>query len=268
MIKKILKLFISLLIWAADETYRRLIKAIIGTNVHRKGTVIYYHSVSKTERRRFAKQMDYLIEKTRPVSPEVKGGIENGIHHIAVTFDDGFTDVIENALPVVEERKIPIGIFIPTGHLGKEPGWISDQNLKKGMTVLSADSIRNISLNSLISIGSHCISHSNLLALNDEQAEDEIKNSKSDLEGIIGKEVELLSFPHGKFNEKHIKMAHSAGYKRLFSISPGTSSFEDGEYVLGRVRVDPSNWQLEFKLKVHGAYRWLSLVNELKKRIS
>ncbi len=36
---------------------------------------------------------------------------------------------------------------------------------------------------------------------------------------------------------------------------------------MGRVRVDPTDWPLEFHLKLMGAYRWLPMAIALKRRL-
>ena len=41
---------------------------------------------------------------------------------IVVTFDDGYLDVLQNAVPILERYQIPATIFVVTGNLG-EPFW-------------------------------------------------------------------------------------------------------------------------------------------------
>ena len=58
-----------------------------------------YHGVTSKERNKFARQMDELIRLSNPVFPDIKGPLISNHHYIAVTFNDGFQSVIENALP-------------------------------------------------------------------------------------------------------------------------------------------------------------------------
>lgn len=45
------------------------------------------------------------------------------IKAVAITVDDGYTDVLNNALPILERYAIPAAVFITTGFLGKEFWW-------------------------------------------------------------------------------------------------------------------------------------------------
>ena len=46
---------------------------------------------------------------------------------------------------------------------------------------------------------------------------------------------------------------------------PTLTSFGPNEFLIGRTRVDPNDWPCEFRLKLLGAYCWLSKVYYYKK---
>ena len=73
--------------------------------------VLEYHSVKSRQRGKFARQMDILLEKSHPVSADIEGPLGNGQLYVAVTFDDGFQSVVENALPELRKRGIPAALF-------------------------------------------------------------------------------------------------------------------------------------------------------------
>ena len=100
--------------------------------------------------------------------------------------------------------------------------------------------------------------------LDEEESHREIRESRNRLEAILGKEVRTLSFPHGAFDIRHVSMAREAGYERLFSISP--KFYRETDVVKGRVKVEPSDWPMEFRLKLAGAYRWFHRISTLKRR--
>ncbi len=81
------------------------------------------------------------------------------------------------------------------------------------------------------------------------------------------RKVTLLSFPHGAFSDKHVELAEQAGYERTFSILPLCTYVDSLGFVIGRVKVDPSDWVIEFRLKLLGAYRWLLLAYEVKQKV-
>jgi len=62
-------------------------------------------------------------------------------------------------------------------------------------------------------------------------------------------------------------MARESGYEKVFTVEPKCDESEMKDFVVGRVRVDPSDWRLEYRLKLLGAYRWLPLVSLVKQKI-
>jgi peptidoglycan/xylan/chitin deacetylase (PgdA/CDA1 family) len=120
----------------------------------------------------------------------------------------------------------------------------------------------------LFSIGSHCRTHPDLPRLDEPEARDEIFGSKNELESMLQEGIQSLSFPFGSFNETHVRMAREAGYHRVFSTSPDLFRGNGRrKYVVGRVKADPEDWPLEFRLKILGAYRWLPLAFSIKRKV-
>jgi peptidoglycan/xylan/chitin deacetylase (PgdA/CDA1 family) len=211
--------------------------------------------------------MDDVLRFTKPLRAEDSPALNNGTRYVAVTLDDGFRSIISNALPVLRERKIPATVFVPSGNLGKPPAWLSQSSHQdSGEFVMTAEELLHVNEDPLISIGSHCVSHPNLLSLSPESAATEILESKRDLETILKQEITLLAFPYGAFSSSHTALAKEGGYKRAFS---GLADLTDNvsSYVMGRVRVDPKDWTIEFRLKLLDCYRWHPLASSLKRRI-
>jgi peptidoglycan/xylan/chitin deacetylase (PgdA/CDA1 family) len=208
--------------------------------------------------------MDILLRYAVPTRADFTAPLSPRVHHAAVTFDDGYLNVIENALPELESRKIPSTLFIVTQALGKRPPWMVGSS--SGEKVMSEDHLRGLS-SDLVAVGSHTMTHPQLPFLNEEDARRELSESRSTLERIMNKEITLFSFPHGAFNTKLIEWCREAGYRRVFTILPTLALSDPQEYVSGRVSVEPTDWSLEFRLKLLGAYRWLPLAFALKRKI-
>ena len=69
--------------------------------------------------------------------------------------------------------------------------------------------------------------------MGDDEASNEIHESKKTLEKILGREVPTISFPHGFYNEGHIEQARQAGYRKVFTISSALAFKNGDEYVVG-----------------------------------
>ena len=112
------------------------------------------------------------------------------------------------------------------------------------------------------------MSHPFLPSIDLDKAADEIALSRKTLEEKLNRKVLLFSFPFGGFNEKHVEFCRQAGYARIFSTLPQLASLNPHEFLTGRVRVDPTDWPIEFKLKLAGAYRWLPWAFKLKRKVA
>jgi peptidoglycan/xylan/chitin deacetylase (PgdA/CDA1 family) len=259
---RLVKLFVSFCLWIVDyigASFQRM----IGIRERARCVVLLYHAVNKEQREMFARQMDDIIRWAKPISIDNIDNLSNTGHCVAVTFDDGFQSIIENVLPDLAKREIPVTIYIPTDYLGKRPGWLTDDDEDSRELVMTADQVSMLNGN-LVFVGSHCVTHTNLLSLNKDEAEKEIIQSKDVLEMLLKKKIQTLSFPHGAYNETHVQLARQAGYTRVVSVCP---TMAHNEYVIGRVRVDPTDWRIEFILKLLGNYRWLPLAINLKSAI-
>ncbi len=228
--------------------------------------ILYYHTVYPEEIESFAAQMDDLLRWTKPIPINEIGTLKSGGRYCSVTFDDGFVCVQENALPILAKRNIPAAIFVPSGCLGQKPPWLDEGHADYKNAIMTQTQLNNLD-KKLVLIGSHGRIHQNLLRIGHDEARKEIIQSKKELEDILKTPIETISFPHGDFNQFHIDMAIQAGYRQVYSILPELIYFGSDSFLRGRVKVDPSDWHLEYRLKLLGAYRWLPLAFSLKKSL-
>lgn len=147
------------------------------------------------------------------------------------------------------------------------PGWIKDRDHENADEILlTEEELKKLPCDT-VNIGSHCISHPKLTLLEMEQAKTELLESKKRLEAILGKDITLLSFPFNDYNEQIIKIARQAGYLRVFSNVPTYPISNVDCFLLGRVEVSPDDWDIEYSLKVKGAYQWLPFAITAKRKL-
>ena len=263
---RILKLVISMGFYVGCRI-RSWSRRIMSEKLPGTCVVLYYHAVTSKQRNKFAHQMDDLIRWAKPVRADTMNPLERGVHHAVVTFDDGFQSVVENALPELIQRKIPSTVFIPTGYLGRHAEWDSELEYQDcHEKIMTVDQLRKLS-SDLVSIGSHTVMHRRLPLLGEEEAKRELVESRQELESILGCDIKLFSFPYGEYNQVLLEWCRQAGYERVFTILPILAFSEPEEYVTGRIRVTPTDWRLEFRLKLLGAYCWLPLSFALKRKM-
>ena len=187
-----------------------------------------------------------------------------------MTFDDGFSNVFDHAVPILAKHQIPATCFIPTGYIGGEAGWMAvrppNGEPYRMESLASADRLASADPR-LITIGSHTVTHPHLTTLDSPELDRELVESKGTLESIVRKDVTLLSFPYGSFTTKVVASAAAAGYAQVFANVPVRGDSASRPAVVGRIGVSPQDWPWEFRLKVLGAYEWLAFVIPVKRAL-
>ncbi len=230
-------------------------------------TVLYYHSIDSRDRSRFARQVDVLLRHTTPVAADLRTPLPPGRRYSVVTFDDGFQNVIDNAMPELEKRQIPWTFFVIADALGKTVAWSTRETSTGELhKIMSEDQLRRLD-SKLLTIGAHTMTHPRLTSLAADEAMWEIKESKIRLESILGREIALFSFPYGAFSQPLIRQCEEAGFQRIFTTLPGFALSMPTEFVSSRVGTEVTDWPLEFQLKVLGAYNWLPMAFVAKRKL-
>lgn len=266
MMSRIIKLIGSIVFHVVHLIWELIAKAI-GLAAQPPLIILYYHNIRKEQRARFAWQMDALIRCGMPVLAGTDHATSVAKRLVAVTFDDGFVSAVQNALPVLLERKIPVTIFVSTACIGQPCSWIvneGDPDHKE--LILSSEEIRNLSEQGVV-IGSHSVSHRPLTTLSEREAWQELVESKDKLELITGLPVDMFSFPHGDYISEIVNLAIQAGYRHGFTIVPRFATTKAEESLRGRIKASPTDWRIEFWLKLRGGYCWLWAGQNLKRQV-
>ncbi len=229
--------------------------------------VLHYHGVRPLERSRFARQMDTLIGLATPIPAGNRELLQPGKRYAVLTFDDGFQNVVENAVPEMVARRIFSTIFVVPSLLGGNPVWDTmGADYIREERLMSAAQLKALPTE-LITIGSHTATHVWLPSVTEAQAREEISASRESLQRLLHQPIDLFSFPYGGCNDRLIELCREAGYTRVFTIVPRLAFRDPHEFVTGRIEVNPSDWPIEFRLKLLGAYRWLPSILKLKKKL-
>jgi peptidoglycan/xylan/chitin deacetylase (PgdA/CDA1 family) len=229
--------------------------------------VLMYHSVRDEHRGNFERQMNEIISLGKAVPAYHEKSDSKEKHCIAVTFDDGFQNIIRNALPGMLERNIPPTIFMTTGYLGQRPGWIRDRRHPNYNEILISKEQLMWLQHRNIAIGSHTTSHPHLAKTNRDVLRRELTESRRCLEELLRREIDLCSLPYGEVDLDKYDEFKKMGYKRVFLNVPTYPASDTKKYFMGRISVSPDDWMFEYRLKLRGAYQWLPLAIHFKKKV-
>ncbi len=209
--------------------------------------------------------MEILKRNTIPVDAYFDKQNAHKKYYTAVTFDDSFQNVFNNAIPVLYSLQIPFTIFVPTSYIGEKAGWITNkQHHNYNEAVSSEEQLKKLDHN-LVSIGSHTHTHKNLTHLPDKEIKKELEVSKNTLEQITNKKITMLAFPYGSHNKTVIHLSKKAGYTRAFTVTPNSIFSYDSGFIEGRIDISADDWAFESWLKIHGSYNWFGFASGIKK---
>ncbi len=125
--------------------------------------------------------------------------------------------------------------------------------LKAKSLYLSREDLKDLASKPGVTIGSHTLSHPNLLRLTESELRRELQDSKNILEEITEREVKHLSYPSGLWNERVITVARACGYVSAYSTAKGMAG---NGYALPRVNI---GWWPDAEFKVKTSKLWCLL---------
>jgi peptidoglycan/xylan/chitin deacetylase (PgdA/CDA1 family) len=259
---RIIKLLISTGFYAYTLV-RRLFLLMLGRAPDASCIILYYHSIPLDYRHEFAKQMDMVAQLTEPINLDAVPRLRSGKRYSAITFDDGFEDALENAVPELVKRNIPATFFVTVDVLGGLAAWWPEAAPERNRRIATARQLKRLPVG-LISIGTHTLTHPRLSLLNEADARREIGEPRRRLEALLGRTIKSFSFPYGEFTEDVVRWSGECGYERVFTTQHKKAFAKAGQFVVGRVKAEPIDWHWEFRLKLLGGYLWLPFASATK----
>ena len=223
--------------------------------------VLFYHRVANEKpnpwsisRELFQEQIDWFRERFDIVDlQECQRRIQSGCNRrptLAITFDDGYAENNEFALPILIERRIPVTYFVTTQHTTQQQPFAHDVKRGEPLPVNTIESLRALDLAG-IEIGAHTRTHADLGKIEcPKMLVDEVINSSREMEELIGRKIRYFAFPYGQYknlNADVFAMLKAAGFLGVCSAYGGWNEIGDDSFHLQRLHGDPNmarmmNW--------------------------
>ena len=229
-------------------------------------SVLFYHRVADTDPNdwtlstgMFKRQLDWLTERFEFISlSEAQKRLSSGISRrpaVVITFDDGYADNCEFAIPHLLKRNIPFTYFVTTEIIEEQSAFPHDLAAGKVLKPNSIAEIRAMA-DAGVEVGAHTRTHPDLGASIDPKwLESEIAGSKQDLESWIGRQVRYFAFPFGlkqNTSPEAFAAVAAAGFEGVCTAYgaynlPGAPSIGPGAFHVRRIHADPEwsrfkNW--------------------------
>jgi peptidoglycan/xylan/chitin deacetylase (PgdA/CDA1 family) len=165
-----------------------------------------------------------------------------GRNLVGLTFDDGYADFLDNALPLLSRWGCSATLFVLPGRLGADNAWDPEGPRKP---LLTAEGVRRAA-EAGVEIGSHGLTHTDLTRADDAALKEETAESRALLEELTGVPVTGFCYPYGRVDERAVEAVRAAGYGYACAIDPGELN---GPHVLPRVHVGQNDTAARLFLK-------------------
>jgi peptidoglycan/xylan/chitin deacetylase (PgdA/CDA1 family) len=170
---------------------------------------------------RFAQQMAWLQSwglrgvGIGELAHAIREGRQRGL--AGITFDDGYTSVLDAALPELRRRGFGATVFVIAGRLGGTNEW--DEG--PAWPLLTAEQVRELAAAGL-EIGSHGATHVRLAGLGGPRLAAEVAGSKTALTTLLSGQIRGFAYPYGSMDAAARQAVHDAGYQYACAVEAST----------------------------------------------
>jgi len=132
---------------------------------------------------------------------------------------------------------------------------IKTKNLDVYWQLMTLEEAKNKLQNPLFSIGAHSVHHPNLVAIKEDEANVELRQSKLELEAALGLPIYQFAFPFGTYTQELITLAKNAGYTQLLALDYNHTTDAKEETLKNRFMINPHiGWQEQLYFIKKGTY--------------
>lgn len=193
-----------------------------------RAVILTYHTVGTASHavsaEQFESQMQHLRDHAQVVDLDtiLKQGWRNtGAALVcAITFDDGYAGVCEEAYPILRRYGFPATFYVTTDAIGETESRNSSDYppLYPDERMATWRQLREMHRNG-ITIGSHGARHFDMLQLNEAEARKQLVRSKQELERRLGTPCVHYSYPYGRFTSDTVALVREAGYQTAVTVT-------------------------------------------------
>ncbi len=169
-----------------------------------------------------------------------------------ITFDDGYVNNLDNALPVLHRFGFSSTCYVVSQRLGQTNDWDRDVGIAAAPLMTSAQLHEWLAYGQ--EVGAHTRSHVHLPLLSEADGVQEIGGSRAELEDVCHTNVAHFCYPYGEFKPGHVAMAKLAGYLTATTTERARCKSGNDLRQLPRVPVVRSTTLPVFWLKLATAY--------------
>ncbi|YBV97436.1 polysaccharide deacetylase family protein [Phyllobacteriaceae bacterium JZ32] len=191
------------------------------------------------------KRLGYKGLSLRDAIPHIEGRESGKV--AVITFDDGFRNVYENALPVLQDHGFTATNFFVANQIGGRNAW----DIPLGAApapCMSASQMREWAALGH-EVGSHTLDHVHLLDVPRQEASRQISQSRDALQDMLGMAVTSFAYPYGDENAEIRALVRDAGYSHATTTERRKALLGDDDFGLPRLTIRRNDSWLHFLKK-------------------
>jgi peptidoglycan/xylan/chitin deacetylase (PgdA/CDA1 family) len=210
------------------DRVQRILPVLTYHSIDPSGSVI---SIAPDEFRRHMQRLSQAGWRTLRLR-EAMDGLSRGAwpsRSLVLTFDDGYTSVIEFAMGELAVHGFTAIVFAVSGSVGRTNRWPGQPSWVPDLPLLDWPALRSL-VESGWELGAHSRTHARLPSLAADEVAREMRESKQELQDRCGAEVNAFAYPYGVTSPTVVQTAAShftaAFGTRLAYVSPHSHPFE------------------------------------------
>ncbi len=178
----------------------------------------------------------------------------------AITFDDGYADNFEQALPLLQRYGFKATLYLVVDRHNRD--WSRarkahhDDNELKGIAKLTDGQVEALLASGCFELGAHSLTHPNFLTLDDTALQYELVESKRQLEHRFKAPVRSFAYPFGLYRPEQVRFVRDAGYDSAVTVREGIDNpYDWNPHELARVKISGRDGMLAFRLRMRTGRR-------------
>ncbi|MBC3765927.1 polysaccharide deacetylase family protein [Neptunicella marina] len=197
------------------------------------GVILVYHHVSSETPastsvtvEQFRQHLNLIKQHYTvwPLDKMVKALKQNNLpaNTLAITFDDGYIDILQNAHPMLQEYQFPYTVFVNPDQIGVRANQLTWQQIKQ----MSQQNVL---------FANHTNEHVHLLQKQQDETDEQwfsritrnIQRAESSLQQQLGYSLKYVAYPYGEYNQQIQQWMTDNGYVGFGQQSGAVAAYSD-----------------------------------------